>query len=158
MEFRVADFERLSFHFKKYQDGLNRIDDVKKTYIDKIEPLKKEMQSIILAAESGIVIDQNSEKQRYDKFQALQQDALSIDKDAKYELSKMKDELTKEVYSDLESMISEWSIQNNIDIVIGKLEVVYMNSKYEITDDILDILKSKGLYVDDKSFSEVDKV
>jgi Skp family chaperone for outer membrane proteins len=157
MEFRVADFEKLSFHFKKYQDGLSEIDSVKQKYLDKIEPFRKEMQSIISSSQDGSVLDQKSEKERYERFQNIQEEALSIDKDAKFEISNMKDKLNKNVYSELEEIISHWANENNIDIVIGKLEVVYMNTKYEITNIILDLLKSKNLYVNEEKVVENEK-
>jgi Skp family chaperone for outer membrane proteins len=60
----------------------------------------------------------------------------------------MQDKLTKSTYSDLEQIISEWRELNSIDLVIGKVEVVCLNSKYESTNDILEILKEKNLFVD----------
>ena len=51
-------------------------------------------------------------------------------------------------------MISEWSITNKIDIVIGKLEVVYVIDEYNITDVVLDMLKDKGEYVEEENTVE----
>lgn len=149
MEFRVADFEILSFHSKIYQDGLKKIEERKQEFVDKIEPIRKEMQKILLASQSGLVIDNKTEQERVQRFQTLQEEAMSIDKDAKFHLSKQKEKLTKETYKHLKEIIDEYSINNSIDIVIGKLEIVYMNEKYEITNDILEILKEKGLYVEE---------
>lgn len=148
MEFRIADFEVLSFHSKVYQDGLKKIGEKRQEYLDKIEPYRKEMQKILLASQSGLVIDNKTEQQRMERFQKLQEEAISIDKDAKFHLSKQKEELTKETYKHLKEFIDEYAIKNSIDIVFGKLEVVYMNDKYEITNDILEILKEKDLYVE----------
>jgi Skp family chaperone for outer membrane proteins len=150
MEFRVADFETLSFHSKIYQDGLKKIDERKQEFIDKIEPIRKEMQKILLASQSGLVIDKKTDQERAQRFQTLQEEAMSIDKDAKFHLSKQKEELTKETYNHLKEIIDEYAVNNSIDIVIGKLEIVYMNEKYEITNDILEILKEKELYVEEK--------
>jgi hypothetical protein len=36
----------------------------------------------------------------------------------------------------------------NIDMVIGKMEVVFVNESNEITNDILEILKDKNLYTE----------
>lgn len=155
MEFRVVDFEKLTKHYKNYQDGVEKINEYKTGILKRVEPIRNEMQKIISAAQSGIVIDNLTEEQRMKRFQSLQNDLMSIDRESKSELSKMSDELNKKVYSELESIINDWSIETNIDIVIGKMEVVYVNSKFESTDSILKILKKKGLFVEDLVENEV---
>lgn len=154
MEFRVVDFEKVTHHYKIYQDGIQKIEDYKDEIIEKVDPIRKQMQNILTAAQSGIVIDSLSEQQRMQKFQSLQQELVSIDKDAKIEITEMRDNLNKLVYSELEKMINDWSVENNIDIVIGKLEVVYLKSQYEITDEILNILKSKGEFIEEEDTVE----
>lgn len=154
MEFRVVDFEKVTHHYKIYQDGIQKIEDYKDEIIEKVDPIRKQMQNILTTAQSGIVIDSLSEQQRMQKFQSLQQELVSIDKDAKIEITEMRDNLNKLVYSELEKMINDWSVENNIDIVIGKLEVVYLKSQYEITDEILNILKSKGEFIEEEDTVE----
>ena len=66
----------------------------------------------------------------------------------------MRDKMTKEVYAELEEMISNWSISNNINVVIGKLEVVYVSEQYNITDVVLDMLKLKDEYVEEEDTVE----
>jgi hypothetical protein len=46
MEIRVIDFEILTRHYIKYQEGLNEINELKNTFIKKIEPFRKEMQNL----------------------------------------------------------------------------------------------------------------
>ena len=149
MEFRVVDFEKLTHHYKNYQDGLKKIEEEKKLILQKVEPFRKEMQNIVADAQNGVVVDKAIEQERYEKFQKLQQEMLSIDKDAKFHLGKMSDALTKEIYAELEKTVSTWSIENSIDIIVGKLEVVYAKDEFEVTNQILDIFKENGLYVDD---------
>lgn len=154
MEFRVVDFEKVTHHYKLYQDGIQKIEDYKDEIIKKVDPIRKEMQNILSAAQSGIVIDSLSEQQRMQKFQSLQQELVSIDKDAKIEITEMREKLNKSVYFELEKLINDWSVENNIDIVIGKLEVVYLKSQYEITDEILNILKSKDEFIEEQDTVE----
>lgn len=154
MEFRVVDFEKVTHHYKLYQDGIQKIEDYKDEIIKRVDPIRKQMQNILSAAQSGIVIDSMSEQQRMQKFQALQQELLTIDKEAKSTITEMRDDLNKDVYSKLETLISEWSKQNGVDVVIGKLEVVYVSEKYESTNDILEIIKSNGDYIDEEDTVE----
>lgn len=147
MEFRVVDFEKVTHHYKLYQDGISNIEDYKNGILKRVDPIRKEMQTIITASQNGIVVDSMSEQQRMQRFQSLQQDLVSIDKEAKIVITEMRDNLNKEVYDELESIVNNWSKSNEIDIVIGKMEVVYVVDKYDSTEIILDILKSKNLFV-----------
>lgn len=161
MEFRVVDFEKVTHHYKLYQDGIKKIEEYKKGILERVEPIRKELQGIIVASQNGIVIDSMSEQQRVQNFQSLQQQLIEIDKEAKFEMSEMRSILNSEVYAELELIISDWSIANNIDIVIGKLEVVYVISKYDSTQTVLDILKSNNLFIEEKETveykSEIEK-
>lgn len=154
MEFRVVDFEMVTHHYKKYQDGVQEIEDYKSVVVKKVEPIRKEIQNIISAAQNGIVIDSISEQQRMQRFQSLQQELVAIDKDAKIEINEMRDKMTKEVYAELEKMITDWSVSNNIHVIIGKLEVVYVTDEYNITNVVLDMLKEKGEYVEEEDTVE----
>jgi len=144
MEIRIIDFEILTRNYVKYQEGLNEINDLKKSFRDKIEPFRKEMQNLMVAAQT----DSEVLKERVDRFEELKQQAVDIDHDYKIQVGQMQDKLTKSTYSDLEQIISEWRELNSIDLVIGKVEVVCLNSKYESTNDILEILKEKNLFVE----------
>lgn len=150
MELRVIDFEMLTLHYVNYQTGLNEIESEKNNFLEKVEPFRKEMQNIIIAAQGGIVLDNLSEKQRMERFQSLQQEALEVDKEAKIKLKEMTRDLNEKVYSEIEVIVSEWAKNNSIDVVFGRMEVVYLSEKYNATDEILNILKDKNLYVDYK--------
>ena len=144
MEIRIVDFEILTRNYTKYQEGIGEINNLKKLFMGKIEPFRKEMQSLMIAAQTdGEVI-----KERMERFEELKQRALEIDQEYKDKVVEMQDKLTKSTYSDLEQIISEWSELNSIDLVIGKIEVVCLNPKYESTNDILEILKERNLFVD----------
>ena len=51
-------------------------------------------------------------------------------------------------------MITDWSVSNNIHVIIGKLEVVYVTDEYNITNVVLDMLKEKGEYVEEEDTVE----
>lgn len=144
MEIRVIDFEVLTRHYIKYQEGLNEINELKNTFMKRIEPFRKEMQNLMIAAQT----DSEVLKERMDRFEELKQGAIEIDQQYKSQAGEMQDKLTKSTYGDLEQIISEWTELNSIDLVIGKIEVVCLNAKYESTNDILEILKERNLFVD----------
>jgi Skp family chaperone for outer membrane proteins len=79
------------------------------------------------------------------RFKALQDQAVGIDNHFKSEMRRLHEELNKKTYDELSTIISEYSEANSIDLVIGKMEIVYLVDKFEITDQILEILKEKDL-------------
>lgn len=157
MVIKVVDFEILSRHLKQYQDGLNNIGEVKRKFVDRLTPFKKEMESIITAANSGIVLDEESEKKRVDRFQEIQNTAVEIDNEFKQEMRKMNDELSKSVYIELSAIINKWCVENNIDMVIGSTEVVFLKEEHYVTEDILKILKEKDIFVDNYLHNGLEK-
>ena len=108
------------------------------------------MEQIVNSQTSSLIVDPQIQQARYEKFQKLQAEAMEIDGQYKHQITEMKQELTKKTYDELQKLISEWSVQNSIDMVIGKMEVVHLNSKFDITDTILQVIKEKELYVEFK--------
>jgi len=150
MKFRIADFEVLTRNYKVFVEGKIEINKAKDEFLKKIEPLRIEMESIIKAANSGLIVDQSSQQQRMEKFKKLQEEAIGYDNDFKYQFKKMNDELNVKVYDELEEIISEWAKNNDIDIVFGKMEVVFLKPEFEATSDILEVLKQKELFIEYK--------
>jgi len=156
MEIRVLDFDILTKNYKNYQDGLKNIAGEKNKFITKLGPIKTEMESIINAAKSGLVLDANTQREKEQKFSELQQEAMSIDNDFKSSMRKLHDELNKITFDELSDFVNTWANENSIDLITGKMEVVFANDKYDATNDILEILKEKNLYVEYKE--EVENV
>lgn len=150
MKIRVVDFEILTRNYKVFIDGKIEQNNVKDKFLQKIEPLRKEMESIIKAANSPLIVDQQSQQKRMEKFKQLQEEAVGYDNDFKEEFKKMNETLTKKVYENLEAIITEWSQNNDVDIVTGKMEVVFSKPEFDITNDILEVLKEKNLYIEYK--------
>lgn len=148
MDIKVIDFEILTRHYKNYREGIYLIEEEKDKFLEKLEPLKKEMNSIISAASSGLIMDNNTQQKRAEDFQKLQGEAIEMDREFKISLKKMTDDLNEKVYDELSEIITEWSLSNSVDLVTGKMEVIYCNDKYDATNSILDILKEKDLYVE----------
>lgn len=146
MQIRVVDFELVTKHFSTYQDGAEKIEQSKKEFIEKVDPYRREMQNILVAAQSGLIVDSMTQKQRTEKFQHMQKEIVELDKVFKGEVQRMRDELTKVTYKELEDYIVNFSKDKDFDCVIGKLEVVYCKEEFDITNQILEILKEKGVY------------
>ena len=145
MELRVVDFEVLTKNYKNYQDGIKNIEEEKKSFIKSLDPVKKEMETIISQMSTGLIVDEKTQSEKEERFKALQDQAVGIDNQFKVELRRLHDELNKSTYNELSTIISEYSEANSIDLVIGKMEIVYLVDKFEITEQILEVLKEKDL-------------
>ena len=145
MELRVVDFEVLTKNYKNYQDGIKNIEEEKKSFIKSLDPVKKEMESIIAQMSTGLVVDEKTQMEKEQRFKALQDQAVGIDNQFKVEMRRLHEELNKTTYDELSTIISEYSEANSIDLVIGKMEIVYLKDNFEITEKILEVLKEKDL-------------
>lgn len=148
METRIVDFEILTKHYINYQDGVKEINTERERFVDKMTPLKTEMESIIRTSNSGVVVDQKTQKTRAERFQQLQEEAVEIDGEFKNSMKKLRDDLNTKIFEELSVIISEWGSNNKIDLITGKMEVVYSNPKFEVTDNILTLLKKKELFIE----------
>lgn len=146
MNLRVIDFDILTRSFQPYVDGYLKIEQEKKKLIDSIEPQKREMQSIINSSTSGIIVDELTQQKNIERFKVLQEELMKKDQEFKMVLKEMRDDLNTSVYEQLSEIISEWSAQNDIDLVTGKMEVIFAKSSIDATDEIVQILKEKNLF------------
>jgi len=151
MEIRVIDFDKLTRNYSGYRQGVAEIESEKNKMIARLDPLKKEMESIINAAKSGLVLDPSTQRQKEARFGELQQEAYSIDADFKTRIRGMHDDLNKKTYDELSEIIEEWSAKNSIDLVTGKMEVVFAAEKYDATDAIIEIIKEKGFFFEEQA-------
>lgn len=160
MEIRVIDFEILTSHYKNYRDGVDKINAEKEAILKKVEPIKKEMNQIISSVQSGLIMDARTQQQKAERFQELQKEVVQIDNDFKYKNRQMVDELNTKSYDELSNIIGVWAVKNSIDLVSGKMEIVFCNEKWDITNDILEVLREQNLYVDrpiEKAEEETEK-
>lgn len=146
MNLKVIDFDILTRNFKPYVDGIKNIDSEKRSMLDSIQPIKKEMESILAKSQSGLILSDMDQKRDVDRFRYLQDSLMKSDMEFKNKLKGMSDDLNVAVYEQLSEIISEWSSTNSIDIVIGKMEVVFNKPEFEATDDIIELIKNKDLY------------
>lgn len=154
MEFRVVDFEILTKNYKNYQEGIKSIEEEKNSFIKSLDPVKKEMESIISQMSSGLIIDEKTQREKEEKFRSLQEQAMSIDNRFKVEMKKLHEDLNKRTFDELSEIIDEYSKSNGIDLVIGKMEVVFIVDKFEITDNIVSILKERNLFYEEEALTE----
>lgn len=148
MEIRVIDFQELTKHYKNYREGIKKLEGDKNDFLKKIEPYQKKMNDIIKQLQSDIITDGNDNELAKQKFERLKMEAIEMDETFKEKFKEMKDDLNSKTFDELSVFIEDWSIGKDIDMVTGRMEVVYNKEKYNITEDILNILKEKNLFLE----------
>ena len=103
------------------------------------------MQDIIKSLTSNIEIPGEDKQAKEIKYNELQEKAITLDEEFKTIAKEMKDSLNAKTFDELSVMIDEFIEGKEIDMVIGKMEVVFVKPNFEITDGIIDLLRSKNL-------------
>jgi Skp family chaperone for outer membrane proteins len=145
MNIKVVDFEILSRHYVKYQEGITKIEQVKEEFVKRLDPFRDEMQELL---KTSMTADEATQKASAERFQILQEEGMQIDEEFKHKMRQMNDELSKEIYNDLERIITEWASTKDVDMVIGSTEVVFLKQEHYVTSYIIDLLKERELYID----------
>jgi Skp family chaperone for outer membrane proteins len=145
MNIKVVDFEILSRHYIRYQEGITEIEAVKQEFVKRLDPFRDEMQELL---KTSMTADEATQKASAERFQILQEEGMQIDEEFKHKMRQMNDELSKGIYNDLEAIINEWASTKDVDMVIGSTEVVFLKQDHYVTSYIIELLKEKELYID----------
>jgi Skp family chaperone for outer membrane proteins len=111
------------------------------------------METIIKRSQSGLVLDEASQKRDMEAFRQIQEKLMKLDQDFKRKLKEMSDELNTNVYDQLAVIVNEWATANSINLVMGKMEVIFNTDNIDATEQMLEVIKQKGLY-----YTEVETV
>lgn len=148
MKIYTVDFESIIKIYKPYIDEVMILENEKNDHISKIENYKSEMQSIINSSQT-LILDEKIKKEKMERFGNLQNEASKLDNEFRIRISKMQDEMMRRIYSQIESIISDYSIENSIDMIINKTEVIYSSPQVDLTNKVIDLVKDKNLYTDE---------
>lgn len=155
MELRVIDFEVLTRNFQPYVDGYKNIESEKRKMLESVEPSRKEMQEIIKRSQSCLIVDEMSQKRDMEKFKQLQDALMKADNEFKTQLKELSEDLNTNVYDQLAVIVDAWANANSIDLVMGKMEVIFNTDKVDATNEIMEIIKQKGLFYTESVSGEV---
>ena len=159
MELRVIDFDILTRNFQPYVDGYKNIESEKRAMLDSIQPVRKEMESIMKSASS--ILDEVSQQKSAERFRTLQDSLMKSDNDFKYKLKGLQEDLNTSVFEQLSEIVSVWAKENSINVVMDKMEVIFNTDDIDATEDILSVVKEKGLFykvevIEDEKVEEVE--
>jgi Skp family chaperone for outer membrane proteins len=145
MKTYIVDFEEVLKNFEPYHQSLKEIQGEKQEFANLIEDIKKEMESIVNSSKS-LILDEATQQKNQNRFRELQTKAVQAESEFRANIvTKQNDELEKN-FKQIIDIVEDYSSNNQIDLVVNKNSVVFVNPNFEITSQIVDVIKQKGLY------------
>jgi Skp family chaperone for outer membrane proteins len=80
---------------------------------------------------------------------------MKSDNEFKTQLKELSEDLNTSVYEQLAVIVDAWANANSIDLVMGKMEVIFNTNKVDATNEIMEIIKQKGLFYTESVTGEV---
>lgn len=144
MKIYVVDFEQVLKNFTHYHESLKLIQTEKDKFASDIEKIKKEMEGIISA--SRLLVDEKSQMNQATRFKELQAKAIKLESEFRAQIVDIQNAELEKNFSEVSTLVEEWSTKAEIDLVINKTQTLFVSSKYDATESIIEVLKTKNLY------------
>jgi len=147
MTTHILDFEEVLRNFEPYHVSLKSIQKEKKEFSELIDAIKVEMETILSGSKSLILDDATNQKNQM-RFKELQNKAMQAESEFRSNIVARQNEEVEKNFQQIMDIVQEYSIENSLDLVVNKSTVVYVNPKLEITQQIIEVVKQKDLYVE----------
>lgn len=139
---KAVDFQILTKHYKTYREGVEKVEKKKNDFLKELGPYKDEINKLLKNSKG------NRDEKTDIQIQTVSEKALELEKGVKEELKQMTNELNEKCFDELSEIIDGWSKDNDVDMVFGKMEIVFCKKDSDITNDILEIIKSRDMFLD----------
>jgi Skp family chaperone for outer membrane proteins len=147
MTTHILDFEEVLRNFEPYHVSLKSIQKEKKEFSELIDAIKVEMETILSGSKSLILDDATNQKNQM-RFKELQNKAMQAESEFRSNIVARQNEEVEKNFQQIMDIVQEYSVENSLDLVVNKSTVVYVNPKLEITQQIIEVVKQKDLYVE----------
>ena len=144
MKIYVVDFEQVLKNFVHYHESLKLIQTEKDKFASDIEKIKKEMEGII--SSSRLLVDEKSQIEQATRFKELQAKAIKLESEFRAQIVDIQNAELEKNFTEVSKLVEEWSNKAEIDLVINKTQTLFVSSKYDATEAIIEVLKNKNLY------------
>jgi len=146
-KYAYVDTEYILDNIPEYKDAQNQLDDLAQQYQDEIEAKYAEVTKMYqnLDAEAVLMPDDIKEKrqqeikQKEKDIKSLQNKHFGVGGD----LFDKREELVRPIQEKIYNAIEEIAVEKNYAFVFdkaGSLTILYSNDKYDISDDVLDMV------------------
>lgn len=143
----ILDFEEVLKNFEPYHQSLKSLQKDKQEFAELVDKIKKEMESI-LASQKSLILDEATNRKNQERFRELQTQAVKAEQEFRNNIVARQNEELEKNFKLVIDIVNDYSEKNAIDLVVNKSSVVFVNPKFEITTQILDVVKEKNLYAE----------
>ena len=143
----VLDFEEVLRNFQPYHESLKLIQKEKKEFSELIEGIKKEMETII-ASNKSLILDDTTNQKNQLRFRELQNKAVQAESEFRTTIVDKQNEEVEKNFAQIMDLVNDYASEKSLDLVVNKNQVVFVNPKFEITNEIIEIVKTKELYLE----------
>jgi len=144
MKIYVVDFEQVLKNFVQYHESLKLIQTEKDKFASDIEKIKKEMEGIISA--SRLLVDEKSQMEQATRFKELQAKAIKLESEFRAQIVDIQNAELEKNFSEVSEIVKEWSQTAQIDLVINKTQTLFVNTQWDATEAIIEVLKNRNLF------------
>lgn len=144
MKIYVVDFEQVLKNFVQYHESLKLIQTEKDKFASDIEKIKKEMEGIISA--SRLLVDEKSQMEQATRFKELQAKAIKLESEFRAQIVDIQNAELEKNFSEVSEIVKEWAQTAQIDLVINKTQTLFVNTQWDATEAIIEVLKNRNLY------------
>lgn len=153
MKIYSVDFEKVVKNYKSYVSEMLELEQFKMTHQTEMEMIKKDMESIIASSQSGLIVDENIQKSNIQRFKDLQMSGSKKENDFRAKFTQKQNDIMEASFEAVSSLMNEYSKSSDIDMIVSKSQLVFVKDEFDITNDILGVLKDKGLYYENEKES-----
>jgi Skp family chaperone for outer membrane proteins len=145
MKIAIINFEHLIKNYTPYQEASKKIEIEKLNFKNRIGEIKREMETI-LNSSRVLVLDQSTNEKNKERIGALQAEGMKLESEFRYKISQEQNEILEKNFSEISDIVNDWSLENNMDMVINNNSIAFSKKEFDSTEKILDILKEKNLF------------
>lgn len=146
MKIYSVDFEQVVKCYKSYVSQMLELEQVKMKHQSEMEVFKKEVESIIASASSGLFMDEASQKAKMQRFKELQGEATQKENTFRSIITQNQNKIMEESFESVSILINDYAKAAQIDMIVSKSQLVFVKDELDITEHIIDLMKEKDLY------------
>lgn len=146
MKIYSVDFEQVVKCYKSYVSQMLELEQVKMKHQGEMEVFKKEMESIIASASSGLFMDEASQKAKMQRFKEIQGEATQKENTFRSGIAQTQNKIMEESFESVSNLINDYAKAAQIDMIVSKSQLVFVKDEFDITEHIIDLMKEKDLY------------
>ena len=153
MKIYSVDFEKVVKSYKTYVENMLDLDQQKLQHQTEMDVYKKDMEAIIASANSGLIVDEATQKANIQKFKEIQIEASQKDGEFRNKFTEDQNTAMESAFEEVSELINSYAKSRDVDMIVSKSTLVFVKDDLDITDIIIDVLKEKNLCYETKKES-----